>query len=90
MVKSATFNSILLAVIAAFLITWVNEATSLKGYYDLISFVFITKVIGTIVTLTGMNIYLAKQSFRPDNSLTRAEDPPIQLPNPLIPRKDDK
>lgn len=69
--KSAGFNSILLALIASFMITWVNEATSLHTWSDLVSFIFVTKFVGTLVTLSGMNIYLAKQSFRPDDSLTR-------------------
>jgi hypothetical protein len=73
--RSATFNSIVLALVSAFLITWVNEATTLKGYIDLVSFWFITKFVGTCVTLFGMNIYLAKQSFRPDDSLTREGEP---------------
>jgi hypothetical protein len=80
--RSATFNSVILALVSAFMITWVNEATSLKGYVDLVSFWFITKLVGTCVTLFGMNIYLAKQSFRPDDSLTRVGEPDEKVDKP--------
>ncbi len=73
--QSATFNSIVFAFVGCFLITWMNEAATLKGYTDLISFVFVTKFVSTLVTLTGINLYLAKQSFRPDDSLTRSGEP---------------
>ena len=73
--NSATWNSIILAIVASFLFTWRDEASSLHGYLDLFGFAFITKVVSTIITLTLSNLYLAKQSFRPDDSLTREGEP---------------
>lgn len=64
--RQAAIESILIAALGCFFITWVNEAGTLKQWHDLIEFVFVTKVVSTFVVLTGMNQYFANRTYKGD------------------------
>ena len=65
--KRAAFESLTIAALGCFLITWVNEAGTLKQWHDLITFYFVTKMVSTFVLLTGMNQYFANRTYKGDS-----------------------
>lgn len=79
--SKAIIQAALFGLGGCFLITWMNEGGHLKQYSDLVTFEFITKVVGNFVVLTGLNTYFAHRSFRDPEARTRAEDSSLSTPN---------
>ena len=78
MSNKAFIQAVLFGTGGCFLITWMNESGNLKTWSDLVTFGFITKVVGNFVVLTGLNTYFASKSFRDPNMRTRSEDSSIK------------